>query len=61
MSLVENKGWQGGITSVSQSRPSVVTAPTVSTTATTRRNMGGRRPTKNNGVSIHIPLRVVIS
>ncbi|KAJ9590400.1 hypothetical protein L9F63_016561 [Diploptera punctata] len=51
MSLVDNKGWQGGITSVSQSRPSVVTAPTVSTTATTRRNMGGRRPTKNNGIS----------
>ncbi|PSN48912.1 Transcription factor kayak [Blattella germanica] len=51
MSLVDNKGWQGGITSVAQSRPSVVTAPTVTTTATTRRNMGGRRPTKNSGIS----------
>ncbi|GLH07714.1 Transcription factor kayak [Gryllus bimaculatus] len=55
MTVVDTKGWQGGITSVaqSQSRPSVVTAaPTIPTTAsTTRRNMGGRRPAKTVGMS----------
>ncbi|XP_069681925.1 transcription factor kayak isoform X2 [Periplaneta americana] len=54
MSLVDSKGWQGGIASVAQSRPSVVTtAPTTATTTTTttRRNMGGRRPAKNSGIS----------
>ncbi|XP_067012792.1 transcription factor kayak isoform X2 [Anabrus simplex] len=55
MSLVENKGWQGGITSVahSSSRPLVSNAvATISTASTTtRRNTGGRRPAKNAGLS----------
>lgn len=53
MSLVDSKGWQGGVASIVQTRPSVVTvATTAPTTAmtTTRRNMGGRRPAKNSGV-----------
>lgn len=55
MSVVDSKAWQGGIASVVQARPSVVTvaAATAPATAmtTTRRNMGGRRPMKNSGIS----------
>ncbi|PNF36440.1 hypothetical protein B7P43_G15891 [Cryptotermes secundus] len=54
MSLVDSKGWQGGVASIVQTRPSVVTAATTAPTTamtTTRRNMGGRRPTKNSGIS----------
>lgn len=52
MSVVDSKAWQGGIASVVQTRPSVVTAAAAPATAmtTTRRNMGGRRPIKNSGV-----------
>lgn len=55
MSVVDSKAWQGGIASVVQTRPSVVTAAAPATTAmtTTRRNMGGRRPIKNSGVCTH--------
>lgn len=53
MSLVDNKGWQGGIASVAQTRSSVTATASAPTTimTTTRRNMGGRRPAKNSGVS----------
>jgi hypothetical protein len=54
MSVVDGKAWQGGIASVVQTHPSVVTAAAATATATammtTRRNMGGRRPIKNSGV-----------
>jgi hypothetical protein len=53
MSLVDSKDWQGGIASVAQTRPSVVTVTTTApATVITRRNMGGRRPTKNSGVCV---------
>jgi len=52
MSVVDSKAWQGGIASVVQTRPSVVTAAAPATAmTTTRRNMGGRRPIKNSGIS----------
>lgn len=55
MSVVDSKAWQGGIASVVQTRPSVVTAAAPATAmTTTRRNMGGRRPIKNSGVCTNI-------
>nr|CAD7567424.1 unnamed protein product [Timema californicum] len=53
MNLVEtSKGWQGGGITSMVSRPSVLTSvPTIPHTTTPRKNVGGRRPNKNTGIS----------
>lgn len=55
MSLVDTKNWQGGSTTLGESQPSadnsVASLRSAPITATTRRNMGGRRPNKDKNIS----------
>ncbi|KAK6638731.1 hypothetical protein RUM43_006998 [Polyplax serrata] len=62
ISLVDSKAWIGGSTTITTNQSTTMNRPTIVSSASmpivqqnvpqpTRRNMGGRRPTKNSGIS----------